>query len=132
VTPAPAAPAAKPAPGSIKAPEEKKAEPEKKEKVIPKKPLKAGRGAAEPEPARGKVFKKRKEVLEREELYEIGAREGRVFKAMRAGKLTAKKFKKTEITTPKAIKRRVKVADTIQVGELAKRMGVKGSDLVRK
>jgi translation initiation factor IF-2 len=136
--PPPSAPSVPPilqpkaAPTALKAAEEKKAEAEKKEKGAPKKPVKSGRGAAEPEPARGKVFKKRKEVLEREELYEVGARDGRVFKAMKAGKLTAKKFKKTEITTPKAIKRRIKIAETIPVGELAKRMGVKGSDLIRR
>jgi translation initiation factor IF-2 len=130
--PAPAAPIVKAAPAPIKPAEEKKEEPGKKEKGVSKKPLKPGRGAPEPEPARGKVFKKRKEVLEREELYESGAREGRAFKAMRAGKLTAKKFKKTEITTPKAIKRRIKIPETLPVGELAKRMGVKGNELIRK
>ena len=41
-------------------------------------------------------------------------------------------MKKTEITTPKAIKRRIKVADTISVGDLAKKMGVKVSELISK
>ncbi|MDA8124188.1 MAG: translation initiation factor IF-2 [Deltaproteobacteria bacterium] len=42
------------------------------------------------------------------------------------------KMKKTEITTPKAIKRRVKVDEAITVGELAKRMGVKASEVIAK
>ena len=42
------------------------------------------------------------------------------------------KMKKTEITTPKAIKRRIRVAEAISVGELAKRMGVKASEVINK
>jgi translation initiation factor IF-2 len=42
------------------------------------------------------------------------------------------KMKKTEITTPKAIKRRIRVAEAISVGELAKRMGVKASEAISK
>ncbi|MCX5850739.1 MAG: translation initiation factor IF-2 [Deltaproteobacteria bacterium] len=41
-------------------------------------------------------------------------------------------LKTTEITTPKAIKRRLKVQDEIQVGEMAKRMGVKASEVISK
>ncbi len=37
----------------------------------------------------------------------------------------------TEITTPKAIKRIIKISETITIGELAKRMGVKATDLIR-
>ena len=42
------------------------------------------------------------------------------------------KMKKTEITVPKAIKRRMKIGDAISVGELAKRMGVKVSEVINK
>ena len=42
------------------------------------------------------------------------------------------KMKKTEITTPKAIKRRIKVDEAISVGELAKRMGIKASEVINK
>ena len=42
------------------------------------------------------------------------------------------KMKKTEITVPKAIKRRVRVGETITTGELAKRMGVKVGDVINK
>lgn len=42
------------------------------------------------------------------------------------------RMKKTEITTPKAIKRRIRVKESIKVGDLAKNMGVKASDLMSK
>jgi translation initiation factor IF-2 len=40
--------------------------------------------------------------------------------------------KKTEITTPNAIKRIVKMSEAITVGDLAHRMGIKAGDLIRK
>ncbi|MDD5476284.1 MAG: translation initiation factor IF-2 [Syntrophales bacterium] len=40
--------------------------------------------------------------------------------------------KKTEITTPKAIKRRIKVDEAIKVGDLAKKMGVKTNEVISK
>lgn len=42
------------------------------------------------------------------------------------------KMKKTEITTPKAIKRRIKVEEAIRIADLAKRMGVKASEVMSK
>ena len=42
------------------------------------------------------------------------------------------KMKKTQITTPKAIKRRIKVGEAITVGELAKKIGVKAGDVINK
>ncbi|PKN67216.1 MAG: translation initiation factor IF-2 [Deltaproteobacteria bacterium HGW-Deltaproteobacteria-12] len=47
-------------------------------------------------------------------------------------KVAPVKMKKTEITVPKAIKRRIKIGDTISVGDLAKRMGVKASEIINK
>ncbi len=44
----------------------------------------------------------------------------------------AKAMKKTIITTPKAIKRRIKVSEAITVGELAKKMGVKAGEVISK
>ena len=41
-------------------------------------------------------------------------------------------MKKTEITVPKAIKRRIRVGETITTGELAKRMGVKVGEVINK
>jgi len=42
------------------------------------------------------------------------------------------KMQKTLITTPKAIKRRIQVDEAISVGELAKRMGIKASEVINK
>ncbi len=42
------------------------------------------------------------------------------------------KMKKTLITTPKAIKRRIYVDEAISVGELAKRMAIKASEIINK
>jgi translation initiation factor IF-2 len=42
------------------------------------------------------------------------------------------KMQKTLITTPKAIKRRVRVDEVVSVGELAKKMGVKASEVINK
>src|SRR4030042_592746 len=47
-------------------------------------------------------------------------------------KVAPVKMKKTEITVPKAIKRRIKIGETISVGDLAKRMGVKASEVINK
>jgi translation initiation factor IF-2 len=44
----------------------------------------------------------------------------------------AGKMKKTEITVPKAIKRRMKIAESIRVGDLAKKMGVKATEVINK
>lgn len=47
-------------------------------------------------------------------------------------KLVLKSSRKTEITVPKPIKRIIRIAEVISVGDLAKRMGVKGGDLIKK
>ena len=47
-------------------------------------------------------------------------------------KVAPVKMRKTEITVPKAIKRRIKIGETISVGDLAKRMGVKASEVINK
>ena len=128
-----AEPAAPPAPVPVKGIEEKKEEEtSKKEKVSIKKTLKTTRVSPETETAKSKVFKKRKEILERAALYDEAAREGRRGKGTKSGKSAAKKYKKTEITTPKASKRRLKISEAITVGELAKRLGVKSGELMKK
>jgi len=60
-----------------------------------------------------------------------------VFEPDRGGKMRRQKKnqkmpKQTEITVPKAIKRKIRISDVITVGELAKRMGVKANDLIRE
>jgi len=96
---------------------EKKAKKYKEEEITPRKDY----------------HRRRKEIFERKDLY--GDRE-RGFEArsrLKAkGKLDKKKLKQTEITVPKAIKRRIKVPDVISVVELARRMGIKSTELIKK
>jgi translation initiation factor IF-2 len=47
-------------------------------------------------------------------------------------KVVLKTPKKTEVTVPKPIKRIIRIAEVITVGDLAKRMGVKGGELIKK
>lgn len=42
------------------------------------------------------------------------------------------KMKKTEITVPKAVKRRIRIGEAIAVGELAKKMGIKAGEIISK
>lgn len=60
-----------------------------------------------------------------------GESPARPFKPFRK-KLVLKSPRKTEITVPKPIKRIIRIAEVISVGDLAKRMGVKGGDLIKK
>jgi len=77
--------------------------------------------------------RRRKEIFERKDLYGDRERgfEGRG-RLKAKGKLDKKRLKQTEITVPKAIKRRIKVPDVISVAELARRMGVKSTELIKK
>ncbi|MBW1983076.1 MAG: translation initiation factor IF-2 [Deltaproteobacteria bacterium] len=81
----------------------------------------------------GKVFKKksgfrRKSIIEGEELYDRGIRSR---KGRKSGKAKAATGQKTEITTSKAIKRRIKIDESIFLSELAKRMGIKAGELIQ-
>jgi translation initiation factor IF-2 len=55
----------------------------------------------------------------------------RPFRPMKK-KVVLKTQKKTEVTVPKPIKRIIRIAEVIAVGDLAKRMGVKGGELIKK
>ncbi len=79
---------------------------------------------------KGKAAKKkgRKRDVGRAELYSKQGGQFRGSKSKRSGK----KAQKTQITQPKAIKMRIKVADAITVADLAKRMGVKATDVVKQ
>jgi translation initiation factor IF-2 len=109
--------------------------------VVPGKPSveekKEGKGkkkSKRPEVAettRAKLVKKR-EVRERADLYGGGEGEVRVPGRKKGVKKAIKKLSKAELTVPKAIKRRVKVGESITVGELAKRMGIKSGEIIKK
>jgi translation initiation factor IF-2 len=81
-----------------------------------------------------KVVKKRtfkkKSVVEGKALYDGGYGRGR--KGRKGGRGKPAVGQKTQITVPKAIKRRVKIDDTIILSELSKRMGVKANEMIGK
>ena len=80
---------------------------------------------------RGAKPVKKREVRERADLY--GVSEGQTRGPRRKGmKKAIKKVTKSELTQPKAIKRRIKVGEAITVGELAKRMGIKSSEVIKQ
>ena len=56
----------------------------------------------------------------------------RPYRAMKKKVVVAKTPKRTEVTVPKPIKRIIRIAEVITVGDLAKRMGVKGGGLIKK
>ncbi|MGA6925685.1 MAG: translation initiation factor IF-2, partial [Desulfosarcina sp.] len=71
---------------------------------------------------------RKKEIVEGAALYS-GKMRGR--KGRKGGRLKAMPVgQKTQITTAKAIKRRVKVDETIVLAELAKRMGIKANEMI--
>jgi translation initiation factor IF-2 len=84
----------------------------------------------EEETPRSAIRHRKLEVFERADLYE-----GRLIKRKKKelpGKEGQKRIRQTEITTPKAIKRRIKIPGQVSVAELAKAMGVKAAELLRK
>ena len=74
--------------------------------------------------------KKKKAVVEGNDLY--SDKFGR--KKSKKGETKPKKgsLQKTQITTPKAIKRRIKIDETIELADLAKRMGIKANEMISK
>ena len=72
------------------------------------------------------------EVFERADLYEDRGPRLKDRKATKKSKDVVKRLRQTEITVPKAIKRRLKVQGNITVAELGKAMGVKAAELIRK
>ncbi len=86
--------------------------------------------AAKPSPA-ARMLKKKKVVKKDSDfLAEREIRGLRVPKKRRA--LPGKEQKKTEITTPKASKRVVRITEGVTVGDLARSMGVKAGELIKK
>ncbi|HXI09326.1 MAG TPA: translation initiation factor IF-2, partial [Thermodesulfobacteriota bacterium] len=96
--------------------EEKPAEPQaaqiKKEKVFTK------------EPELKKFFTSKKPA--RKERFQPRDQRGRAAQAQ------ARPMKKTEITTPKAAKRVIRIVDAISVADLSQRIGVKANEIIKK
>jgi len=92
-------------------------------------------GAAEVEEAGkpAKAARHKKRVVKKQDVLELRERElrsGRVPKKKRA--LPGKEQKKTEITVPKASKRVIRISEVISVGDLARVMGVKAGEVIKK
>jgi translation initiation factor IF-2 len=117
------APAARPEAGPAKPPVV-----EEKKDIKGKKKVKR---VEVPDAARAKPVKKR-EVRERADLYGGAEGEHRGSGRRKGMKKAIKKLTKGELTVPKAIKRRVKVGESITVGELAKRMGIKSGAIIKQ
>jgi translation initiation factor IF-2 len=90
-----------------------------------------------------KVFVKKRKIIEERMLIEgdtfeeegrPGKEGGPFLKSFRPvkKKVVVKEIKKTEVTVPKPIKRIIRITAMITVGDLAKRMGVKGGKLIKK
>ena len=77
-----------------------------------------------------KISFRKKEVVEGADLYGKGRRARKGRKAAK-GKASISK-QKPLITVPKAIKRRIKIDDAIALSDLAKRMGIKASEMIKK
>ncbi len=100
---------------------------DKKKKVMEQKD---GEGPRDRKFFKKKISFRKKEVVEGADLY-TKAHRTRKGRKMGKGKATVSKLKPL-ITIPKAIKRRVKIDDTIALSDLAKRMGIKASEMIKK
>lgn len=88
--------------------------------------------SADASPKRAVIKRRKKEVYERADLYQDRGKKHKGKKGGKKVKEIPRKFKQTEITTPKAIKRRIKVQETVTVTELAKAMGTKATELLKR
>jgi translation initiation factor IF-2 len=78
-----------------------------------------------------KIPFRKKEIVEGADLYSDTLRNRKAGRKGGKGRQLPI-LQKPQLTTPKAIKRRIKVDDTIALSELAKRMGVKASEIIVK
>jgi translation initiation factor IF-2 len=83
-------------------------------------------------PKKAVTKRRKKEVYERADLYQDRGKKHKRKKGGKKSREVPRKFKQTEITTPKAIKRRIKVQETVTVTDLAKAMGTKATELLKR
>ena len=81
---------------------------------------------------KGVFHRQKKEIYERVDLYENRTLKGKARRGDKRSKEVVKKGKLTEITVPKALKRRIKVQEFVTVAELAKAMGAKAAELIKR
>ncbi len=128
VTIAPAAPSAprRPVPGSPGVP------PAVNETARPARDGEAAKPAAG-EAEKPKAGRHKKRVVKKQDVLEFREKElrsGRIPKKKRA--LPGKEQRKTEITVPRASKRVIRISEVITVGDLAREMGIKAGDVIKK
>lgn len=104
---------------------------EKKKKKARKKGVKEVPDVPEIKKPPKKAAGRKKEIITKRDIYEGAERLYRPSKRKKKG-LPKKMMKKTAITTPKAQKRIIRISGTVQVAELAHRMGIKSADLIKK
>ncbi len=97
-----------------------------KERKKGKRFKKEGEGEADNKFFKKKIAFRRKEIIEGDALY-AGQRAGKGRKKGKAKPVG----QKPQITVAKAIKRRIKIDDTIVLSDLAKRMGIKAGDMIK-
>ncbi|MBW2143185.1 MAG: translation initiation factor IF-2 [Deltaproteobacteria bacterium] len=98
----------------------------------PAKKKKGWKKGADREPEKKGVYRRRKkEVYERADLYEGRGVGRKRKKGGKRAKADTQKGKQTEITVPKAIKRRIKVPEFVTVADLAKAMGIKAAEMIK-
>src|SRR5438445_1876684 len=117
--PAPGAPAITPTPG---------VEVQRPPRDLDKEKTVAGEEAKPAKPGRHK-----KRVVKKQDVLEFREKElrsGRIPRKKRA--LPGKEQRKTEITVPRASKRVIKISEVISVGDLAREMGVKAGEVIKK
>ena len=128
VTIAPAAPSAprRPMPGSPGVP------PAANEAARPARDGEAAKPATG-EAEKPKAGRHKKRVVKKQDVLEFREKElrsGRIPKKKRA--LPGKEQRKTEITVPRASKRVIRISEVITVGDLAREMGIKAGDVIKK
>jgi translation initiation factor IF-2 len=77
-----------------------------------------------------KISFRKKSVVEGQDLYDSGGYRSRKPRKGAKAKVSAS-AQKTQITTAKAIKRRIKIDEAIVLSDLAKRMGVKAGEMIK-
>ena len=117
-----------PAPQEVKpAREKEKKAPEPKSLHKAKKPVTVH---IDNEQKRRKVFVKQHADKRAKRLRTGKTRDGR--QSWKEDKIATARMKTTEITIPRAIKRRIKIEEAIRISDLAKKMGVKAGELISK
>lgn len=81
---------------------------------------------------RGAARRIKKEVYEKADLYEGRELRRKEKKLLKKPRDMQKRLAETELPQPKAAKRKIKIGEVVPVAELARAMGAKGSELVKK